>query len=561
MVQIWSSQLCAKLFLNQNFSSMNNIGLRNPNSDLSNHQINTDKSVFWNLKPKHLIEATLRQGQGTLSHNGTLVVYTGKFTGRSPQDRFIVKDAVTENRIDWNDINRPFDSNKFEQLKTDLTQYLSNKEIYVKDAAICNDHTYRLKARVIAEYPWSAHFVNNMFIRLSEEEILNFTPDWTIYCAPGFHADPEIHGTRQSNFSIINFSEKTILIGGSAYTGEIKKGMFSVLNFYLPVDENVLSMHCSANVGQEGDTAVFFGLSGTGKTTLSADANRNLIGDDEHGWSDEGMFNFEGGCYAKCIGLRKENEPEIWSAIKPGAILENIKFFPGTSRPNFNDTSITQNTRVSYPIHHIKNHYKDCVADHPKNIFFLTCDAFGILPPLSKLTPEQAMFYFISGYTAKVAGTEEGVVEPSATFSACFGAPFMPLHPNEYAQLLGEKIKDHNVNVWLVNTGWTGGPFGIGNRISLKHTRALINAVLEGKMNDISFSNFSVFNLSIPSMCPDVPGDILHPRNSWVDKEEYNQKRIELANMFNKNFEQFADKVSDNISEAAPMVATLAEVE
>jgi len=540
---------------------MNQFGIKNPNSTLEQSNITCQKKVFWNLKPKQLIEDTLRIGQGTLSNNGTLVIHTGKFTGRSPKDRFIVKDKITQDAVDWNDINVPFDSKNFEILKDLICEYLSDKNIYVKDAAICNDDTYKLKTRVIAEFPWSAHFVNNMFIRLTEEEILNFSPDWTIYCAPGFKADPTIHGTRDKNFSIINFETKTILIGGSGYTGEIKKGMFSVLNFYLPKQENVLSMHCSANVGKEKDTAVFFGLSGTGKTTLSADPSRSLVGDDEHGWSDKGMFNFEGGCYAKCIGLRKENEPDIWAAIKPGAILENIKFFPGTCRPNYNDTSITQNTRVSYPIHHIKNHFKESVADHPENIFFLTCDAFGILPPLSKLTPEQAMFYFISGYTAKVAGTEEGVVEPQATFSACFGAPFMPLHPNDYAQLLGEKIKKHNVNVWLVNTGWTGGAFGIGKRIALKHTRSLISAVLENKFENVSFSNFSVFNLSIPSICPDVPGDLLHPRNSWVDKEKYNSEREKLAELFNKNFEQFADKVSENIRQAAPLSGALADID
>ncbi|MBT8234487.1 MAG: phosphoenolpyruvate carboxykinase (ATP), partial [Bacteroidia bacterium] len=320
----------------------------------------------------------------------------------------------------------------------------------------------------------------------------------------------------------------------------------------LPHHYNVLSMHCSANVGKSGDTSVFFGLSGTGKTTLSADPNRNLIGDDEHGWSDQGLFNFEGGCYAKCIHLSEEKEPDIFKAIKPGAILENISFHPGTCRPDYDDTSITENTRVSYPIHHIENHFKPCTAESPKNIFFLTCDAFGILPPLSKLTVDQAMFYFISGYTAKVAGTEEGVLEPQATFSACFGAPFLPLHPNDYAQLLGEKIKDNNVNIWLVNTGWTAGSYGEGHRISLKHTRQLISSVLNNDFDDISFTNFDVFNLQIPSYCEGIPGDLLHPRNSWADKDAYDQKRNELANLFNKNFEKFESKVSNNIKKSAP---------
>jgi len=534
---------------------MNNPGIKNSHSSLVDHAISNYRTAFWNLNPKQLMEHTLDRRQGTLSYNGTLVIQTGKFTGRSPKDRYIVKDKMTASSVDWNDINTAFDAESFGLLKDGICKYFEDKDIYVKDAAICKDPAYSINARVIAEYPWSAHFVHNMFVRLSEDEILGFTPEWTIYCAPGYKADPKLHGTKSENFSIINFSSKTILIGGSAYTGEIKKGMFSVLNYNLPKNKNVLSMHCSANVGPQGDTSVFFGLSGTGKTTLSADPQRELVGDDEHGWSDEGLFNFEGGCYAKCIGLRKENEPDIWAAIKPGAILENIKFFPGTSRPNFNDSTITENTRVSYPIHHVCNHHKNSVADHPTNIFFLTCDAFGILPPLSKLTPEQAMYYFISGYTAKVAGTEEGIVEPKATFSACFGAPFMPLHPNTYAKLLGEKIEKHNVNVWLVNTGWTGGPYGIGSRISLKYTRAMITAVLENQMEDISYTNFATFNFKIPSFCPNVPNEILHPRNSWGDKEEYNTKREELAQMFIENFEQYKSMISEDIKSAAPLIA------
>ena len=528
------------------------IGVKNPNANLSDHNISEIKSAYWNLKPNQLIEDTLRRNQGTLSQNGTLTIKTGRFTGRSPQDRFIVKDHVTENVVDWNDINQPFDSTKFDGLFEKVTNYYKGKDIFIKDAAVCNDPNYQIKVRVFSEHSWSANFVHNMFVRLDDEALETFEPEWTVYVAPGFKADPSIDGTRSSNFSILNFDKKVILVGGSGYTGEIKKGMFSVLNFNLPHNHKVLSMHCSANVGKNDDAAVFFGLSGTGKTTLSADPQRNLIGDDEHGWSDEGLFNFEGGCYAKCINLTQENEPDIFNAIKPGAILENIKFFEGTSRPNYEDTSITQNTRVSYPIHHISNHYKPALAPHPKNIFFLTCDAFGILPPLSKLTVDQAMFYFISGYTAKVAGTEDGVLEPLATFSACFGAPFLPLHPNEYAQLLGKKIEEHNVNIWLVNTGWTGGPYGIGKRISLKNTRTLISSVLDGSLDNVSFTNFDVFNLAIPSYCEGVPGELLHPRNSWADKDAYDSKRIELAKLFNNNFQQFENKVSDNIKNSAP---------
>jgi len=533
---------------------MKEVGVKNPNSKLQSHNIKSWKSAFWNLSPNELIKETLTKRLGTLTNNGALAIKTGKFTGRSPKDRFIVKDELTSSTVDWNEINQPYDQGNFEILQRKVTQYLEGKDLYIKDAAACNDKDYRLNVRLIAEYPWSAQFVHNMFVRLSESELLTHDPEWVIYCAPGFLADPEVDETRDTNFSIINFTKKTILIGGSGYTGEIKKGIFSVLNYNLPTEKNVLSMHCSANVGAEGDSAVFFGLSGTGKTTLSADPNRELIGDDEHGWSKNGLFNFEGGCYAKCIGLNKEKEPDIYGAIKPGAILENITFHPGTARPNYEDTSITQNTRVSYPIYHIGNHHKNDTAGHPDNIFFLTCDAFGILPPLSKLTPEQAMYYFISGYTAKVAGTETGIVEPVATFSACFGAPFLPLHPNTYAQMLGKKIKDHNVNIWLVNTGWTSGAYGEGHRISLKHTRSLISAVLENKLSETEFKTTSVFGLNIPTSCPDVPKEILNPRNSWANKDAYDDKRLELAEMFTDNFIQFESEVSADIKAAAPIL-------
>ncbi len=534
-------------------------GLKNPKTRLEELSLANISSAFWNLKPNELIEQSLRRNHGTLTQNGTLSINTGRFTGRSPKDRFIVLDPNTKTTVNWNNINQCISPDHYDLLFDQVTNYFSNKDIFIKEAALCTDKHYSLKVRVIAEYPWSAQFVHNMFIRLNNEELKDFESEWNIYCAPGFKADPQVHGTNAENFSIINFTNKTILIGGSAYTGEIKKAMFSVLNYILPKEYNVLSMHCSANVGEDGNTAVFFGLSGTGKTTLSADPDRKLIGDDEHGWSDEGLFNFEGGCYAKCVNLNPDTEPDIFNAIKPGAILENICFHKGTSRPNYSDTSITENTRVSYPIHHISNHYQENLANHPKNIFFLCCDAFGILPPLSKLSPEQAMFYFMSGYTAKVAGTEDGIVEPVATFSACFGAPFLPLHPNDYARLLGEKVKKYNVNMWLVNTGWVGGAYGEGNRILLKYTRRLISAVLNGEMDDISYTNFAVFDFLIPSYCPDVPGEILHPRNAWVDKESYNNNRLELAEMFNQNFEKFNDKVDESISAAAPKALSLAD--
>jgi len=382
-----------------------------------------------------------------------------------------------------------------------------------------------------------------------------FTPDWSILCAPGFQADPKVDGTRQENFAIINFSKKCIIIGGTGYTGEIKKGIFSVLNYILPKEHNVLSMHCSANVGKEGDVAIFFGLSGTGKTTLSADPDRKLIGDDEHGWSENGIFNFEGGCYAKTIDLSPEKEPQIYKAIKHRAILENIGFYEGTQTPDFSDSSITQNTRVSYPIDHIDNAVCPSSGGHPKNIFFLTADAFGILPPISKLTPAQAMYYFISGYTAKVAGTEEGVVDPEATFSACFGAPFLPLHATYYAEMLGQKMQQHQTNVWLVNTGWTGGAFGVGKRINLKYTRAMISAALQGALDEVDYVTHEVFGLAMPVSCPGGPSEVLKPRRTWADKAAYDENANELAAAFVKNFRKFQDQASADILAAAPKVS------
>ena len=410
----------------------------------------------------------------------------------------------------------------------------------------------RMNIRIISEYSWSNLFALNMFLRPTSDEIDDFEAEWTIINAPGFLADATIDGTRQHNFAVLNFSKKTILIGGTGYTGEIKKGIFSALNFILPHQKNVLAMHCSANIGKNGDTAIFFGLSGTGKTTLSADPNRNLIGDDEHGWSNNSVFNFEGGCYAKCIDLTAEKEPDIFAAIKPGALLENITFKAGTNEVDFEDGSITENTRVSYPIHHIRNIVTPSIGGTPKNIFFLTCDAFGVLPPISKLTPGQAMYHFISGYTAKVAGTEAGITEPQTTFSACFGAPFIPLHPTKYAEMLGDKMQEHNVNVWLVNTGWSGGEYGVGSRMSLKYTRALITAALNGKLENISFETDNIFGLQMPSICPNVPTELLNPRNTWENKNAYDAKANELAEAFKNNFKNFAKHANDEIMAAAP---------
>jgi len=536
---------------------MKNEGIKNPNVDLASIGLKNLRTAYWNLPVSQLIEHTLQLGEGVLSDTGALTIKTGEFTGRSPKDRFIVKDDITANTVDWNQINMPFDAERFDALFTKVAAYLQGKNVYVRDAYACADDNYRLNLRVVAEKPWSAMFAYNMFLRPTKEEIENANPEWTVVCAPGFYADPAVDGTRQHNFAIVNFTRKMILIGGTGYTGEIKKGIFSVLNYILPSKRGVLSMHCSANVGQKGDTAVFFGLSGTGKTTLSADPNRPLIGDDEHGWSSNRVFNFEGGCYAKTIDLSQEKEPQIWKAVKYGAILENIVFHEGTRTPDYTRTDITQNTRVSYPIHHIDNALVPSSGSTPKNIFFLTCDAFGVLPPISKLTAGQAMYQFISGYTAKVAGTEAGITEPVTTFSACFGAPFLPLHPTKYAEMLGEKMTEENVNVWLVNTGWSGGSYGVGERMSLKYTRAMITAALNGELNDISYESTPIFNLSIPTSCPNVPTEVLNPRNTWADKEAYDAKAQVLANAFVKNFKQYEDKANKEILSAAPVASTV----
>jgi len=511
-----------------------------------------DATVHWNLKSTTLADISVEKEMGIFSNTGALAIDTGEFTGRSPKDRFIVKDSITEESVWWGNINIPFEADKFDKLYDKVVDYLSSKEIYARNAVACAGEAHRLPLTVVNEYPWSNMFVDNMFIRPSETEIENFESEWTVINAPGFMANPEIDGTRQHNFAVLNFTKKVILIGGTGYTGEIKKGVFSALNFILPFQKDVLSMHCSSNVGNEGDTALFFGLSGTGKTTLSADPNRNLIGDDEHGWSKDEVFNFEGGCYAKCIDLSEDKEPDIFKAIKEGALLENITFKEDTNEPDYMSGAKTENTRVSYPIHHINNIQEPSVGPMPKNIFFLTCDAFGVLPPISKLTPGQAMFHFISGYTAKVAGTEAGITEPQTTFSACFGAPFMPLHPTFYAEMLGKKMAENDVNVWLINTGWSGGVYGVGSRLKLKYTRSMITAALNGELENVKYKEHLVFGLNMPATCPNVPGDILFPKNTWADKNAYDTKANELADAFNANFEQFAENASKDILDAAP---------
>lgn len=512
-------------------------------------------NIHYQLSPDALHRITLEKGIGQEASSGALVVNTGEFTGRSPKDRFIVKDAITEHKVWWGDINMPFESEKFDALYNKVIAYLNNKELFVRDAYACADSAYRMNIRVINEYSWSNMFAYNMFLRPTEEELETFEPEWTVINAPGFKAEAKVDGTRQHNFAILNFTKKIVLIGGTGYTGEIKKGIFSALNFILPVYKNTLPMHCSANVGKAGDTALFFGLSGTGKTTLSTDPNRKLIGDDEHGWTPENtVFNFEGGCYAKVIDMSQESEPEIYGAIKKGAILENV-VMNKEGVVDYHDASITENTRVSYPIHHIENIQQPSIGKNIKHIFFLTADAFGVIPPISKLTPAQAAYHFISGYTAKVAGTEAGIVEPQPSFSACFGEPFMPLHPAKYAEMLSYKMKEAGVHVWLVNTGWTGGPYGIGTRIKLQYTRAMISAVLEDKLGPYTYDTYhihSVFGVAQPRQCPGVPTDVLSPRATWNNDEAYYKTAFKLTKAFQENFKKFEAYASEEIRRGGP---------
>ncbi|MHB1921830.1 MAG: phosphoenolpyruvate carboxykinase (ATP) [Chitinophagaceae bacterium] len=528
--------------------------LPKPAKDLRMLGIGSGGKIHDQLSPWELIEQTLDRGQGELSDTGALVVHTGSFTGRSPKDRFIVKDDLTAGCMDWNDFNLPISASYFDLLYRKVIHFLSSKEIWVRDGWVGVDPQYRLNIRCITQTPWANLFCYNMFLRPDPGEQESRKPDWTLLHAPGCLANPAIEGTRQSNFTILDFTRKILLIGGSAYTGEIKKGIFSVLNFWLPHQHQVLGIHGSANMGLNGDTALFFGLSGTGKTTLSTDPARKLIGDDEHGWSDRGIFNFEGGCYAKCIDLNPNQEPQIYQAIREGALLENVRFFPGTWRVNYRDRSITENTRVSYPLFYIDQALDPAMAGHPKNIFFLTCDAYGILPPISRLNPGQAMYQFLSGYTARVAGTETDITEPKATFSTCFGAPFMPLHPFIYAKMLGEKIKRHRVQCWLINTGWSAGPYGMGKRIPLSSTRAMIQAALEGKLEEVEWSSLEIFNLAIPRHCPGVPSGLLHPKNTWADPQEYVRKARDLAQAFILNFKKFQTFDDPDLMTAAPQI-------
>lgn len=531
---------------------MQDLELKSAKKSLSELGIKNASGVMWNLSPAELVEHALLNQEAVLTEEGALMADTGTFTGRSPKDRFIVKDVNTAESVWWGDVNIPFDEIQFDKLHQKMVDFLADKKLYVREAFAGADPNYRLKLTIVNTLAWQNLFCYNMFLRPSIEELGDFESDFAIICAPEFEADPEIDGTRQKNFAIINLSKRTILIGGTAYAGEMKKGIFSVLNYILPHEKNVLSMHCSANVGEKGDTAIFFGLSGTGKTTLSADPNRGLIGDDEHGWTEDAVFNFEGGCYAKVIDLSREKEPEIWDAIKFGAIVENTRFYKNSRTVDYTNKSVTENTRTAYPIYHIKNAIEPSIAGIPKNIFFLTADAFGVIPPISRLNKSQAMYHFISGYTAKVAGTEVGVTEPKTTFSACFGAAFLPLHPTKYAALFGEKMEKHQVNVWLINTGWTGGPYGIGSRMKLKYTRAMITAALNGELDHVSYRKHSVFGISIPESCPHVPLEVLSPRATWSDKEAYDKKARELGAEFISNFEKFKEYATEDILAGSP---------
>ncbi|WP_375562000.1 phosphoenolpyruvate carboxykinase (ATP) [Bernardetia sp. OM2101] len=527
-------------------------GVKSNQSGIEELGIKHAANVYWNLPAAELVEHALDRKEGVLNDKGALMFDTGKFTGRSPKDRFIVKDAETENSVWWGDVNIAFSPEKFDALMEKMIASLEGKDLYVRDAYAGADKNYQLKLRVINTNACSNLFCHNMFIRPEQTEFESFDPTFTILQVPEYMADPEVDGTRQANFAIINFTKKMILIGGTGYTGEMKKGIFSVLNYLLPHKHKVLSMHCSANIGVDGDTAIFFGLSGTGKTTLSADPNRPLIGDDEHGWTSDSVFNFEGGCYAKVIDLTEEKEPQIFNAVKFGALLENTRFHEGTRKVDYLNSSVTENTRVAYPIHHIDNAVEPSVGGIPKNIFFLTCDAYGVLPPISKLEKGQAMYHFISGYTAKVAGTEVGITEPQRTFSACFGAAFLPLHPTKYAEMLGKKMEESNVNVWLINTGWSGGSYGVGSRMKLSYTRAMITAALEGKLNDVNFEEQPIFGVKIPAECPNVPTEILNPKNTWKNKEEYDATANKLATAFVTNFEKYAEYANDEIMAGAP---------
>jgi len=535
----WSSSHRKKGKPVGNNAALNAQGIRNPGK------------VNWNLSVHALYEAAIKRGEAKLAGGGALLATTGEHTGRSPKDKFIVRDSLTDGTVHWGPVNQEMSSDQFERLYGRMMAYLQGRELFVRDAYAGADPTFRLRVRVVNEFAWHNLFCGNMFIRPPLADLPGFEPDFTIVQAPGFVADPEIDGCNSGTVIAMSFTHRMVLIGGSSYAGEAKKSVFSYLNHVLP-GQNVMPMHCSANIGPDGDSAIFFGLSGTGKTTLSADSSRTLIGDDEHGWSNNGVFNFEGGCYAKVINLSQEAEPEIYAAShRFGTILENVVMDPATGALMLDDGSLTENTRSSYPLDFIPNASKDGLGPSPKNVIMLTADAFGVLPPISKMTAEQAMYHFLSGYTARVAGTEKGVNEPQATFSTCFGAPFMTRHPSAYAKLLGEKILGSDVNCWLVNTGWSGGAYGVGQRMKIAHTRAMVSAALDCHLAGVETTQDPNFGLHVPQSCPGVPAEVLTPRNTWADKETYDSTTRELASRFQENFVQYESHVSDSVKAVA----------
>jgi phosphoenolpyruvate carboxykinase (ATP) len=520
-------------------------------TQLRNLGLESWKALHPNLSRALLVENAIKRGEGILASNGALIVSTGKRTGRSPADRFIVEEGTTKDRIGWGKVNAPISEAVFDQLYKKVVTHLQQKDLFLQDVYAGQDKRYRMPLRVVSEFAWGALFARTLFVRPeSAAQVENHVPEFTVLHAPMLLANPETDGTNSEVFVILNLEKKVIIIGGTQYGGEIKKSIFSVMNYRLPL-EGVFPMHCSANVGSAGDAALFFGLSGTGKTSLSADPERKLIGDDEHGWGDDGVFNFEGGCYAKCINLSHEKEPQIYDAIRFGSIAENVIYDNATRFIDYDSGEITENTRATYPLEHIDNALIPGIGDHPKNIIFLTADAFGVLPPIAKLTTEMAKYHFLSGYTSKLAGTEAGVTEPQATFSECFGSPFLPLPATRYAEMLGQKMEQHNADVWLVNTGWSGGPYGVGERMDIRHTRAMIRAALTERLKEAEFQPDPTFKVLVPTSCPDVPTEVLNPRNTWSNPDEYDEKAGELAHRFQENFKRFVD-APESVREVGP---------
>jgi len=524
-----------------------------PEYTLENHGFRNLGTVHWSLSTSRLYEEAIRRREGLLAHMGPLVVRTGHHTGRSANDKFAVHESSSQDKIWWGKVNQPYEEERYESMYRRLLAYMQGRDVFVQDCAVGADPKYQVPIRVITEDAWQSLFARNMFIQIPPEKRHAHVPEFTVIAIPRFHAIPEVDGTRSEVFIVVNFGKRQVLIGGTAYAGEIKKSVFTYLNYLLP-QAGVLSMHCSANVGPNDDVALFFGLSGTGKTTLSADRDRGLIGDDEHGWSSDGIFNFEGGCYAKMIRLSREAEPDIYeTSRKYGTILENVMMDSETRRLNLDDDSLTENTRGAYPLTHIANSVRPSYGPHPKNIVMLTADAFGVMPPISRLTPEQAMYHFLSGYTARVAGTESGVgSEPQATFSACFGAPFLALPPAVYADLLGQRVAQHKVAAWLVNTGWTGGPYGTGARMSIRYTRAMVRAALQGMLDGVPTVDDPIFGLQIPVRCSDVPDEVVTPRSTWKDKDAYDRTAHELAARFRENFRQYEASEPEAVRAAGP---------